>query len=224
MKILLIDNHVLFREGLISLLERHPDVKVIGEAEASQHAVQKAIELDPDVILMEIHFPEGNGFEVMEAILAHKPKVSIVVLTSQESEDLLFQSIRCGAKGYLLKNTPINKLVASLRALERGEAALSRSMTSKVLEEFRRQGKVNHKGINGYENLTLREIEVLGQLGSEASNQEIANRLYISENTVKVHVSKILAKLEMQNRREAGRFARRQGLSSEALGGNGKFG
>ena len=220
MRILLVDHHVLFREGLISLVKNQPGIDVVGEAGSADTAIKEAARLRPDVVLMDVFLPDGDGLEVMQKILAQNPSTKVVILTYKESDDLLFDAIRCGARGYLLKNTPLAKLIASLRALERGEAIISRMMTSRILDEFRRLGKATNQDQNNTIDLTSREMEVLGHLGTGASNREIADRLSITENTVKVHVSKILSKLELQNRHAAGHLARRQGITGLFLSNN----
>lgn len=220
MRLLLIDYHVLFREGLISLIKNQPGIEVVGEAGSAETAIKEAARVTPDVVLMDVFLPDGDGLEVMQKILAQNPSTKVVILTYQESDDLLFEAIRRGARGYLLKNTPLAKLIASLEALQRGEAIISRTMTSRLLDEFQRLGKATNQDQNNTNELTSREMEVLGQLGTGASNREIGDRLSITENTVKVHVSNILSKLELQNRHAAGHLARRQGITGLFLSRN----
>jgi two-component system nitrate/nitrite response regulator NarL len=214
MKILIVDDHVLFREGLVSLLAKQPDLTVVGEAGSASEAITKTCELKPDLVLMDLHLPDSDGLEAIKIILSKMPNTRVVVLTVYESEDLLFSAIRNGAFGYLHKNMPLAKLLLSLRAIKRGEAALTRNMASRLVAEFQRMGKTSQNDKPELEILTPREMEVLELLGSKASNHEIAERLVISENTVKVHVHNILEKLNFQNRYQAGRFARRQGIGS----------
>jgi DNA-binding NarL/FixJ family response regulator len=223
MRILVVDDHVLFREGLISMLENQPDINVIGEAGSVGEAVEKALELKPELILMDLLLPDGSGLDAMKMILSPLPETKVLILTFYESDEMLIAAIRSGAKGYMLKSTPITKLIASLRAVERGEAALSRAMTGRILEEFSRMEVVPDQSQNGIKGLTSRELQVLEQLGSGATNREIANRLYIAENTVKIHVHNIYDKLNLKNRHEAVRFARRLGMTktSSSPSGNG---
>jgi DNA-binding NarL/FixJ family response regulator len=214
MRILIVDDHVLFREGLVALLDSQPDFEIVGEASTAEEAVCKAAQLKPQLVLLDVGLPDGSGLDALKGIMAECPETMVVMLTIHETDEVLFTAIRNGAKGFLLKNTPTPKLFASLRGLLRGEAALSRSMATRIVTEFSRLGRVQPNGDFGkeVETLTTREMEVLRMLAADASNREIANRLVISENTVKIHVHKILNKLQLPNRREAGRFARRVGL------------
>ena len=212
MKVLIVDDHVLFREGVVSLLNSQPDITVIGEAGGVDEAIATARELEPDLILMDFGLPDGTGLDATQAILAERPGTKIVFLTVHEQDDRLFAAIRSGAKGYLLKNVPVSKLLDYLRGVERGEAAVSPAMTSHILEEFARGGGAREPCQDELGGLTSRELEVLRELTTGASNQEIADRLVIAENTVKVHVRNLLAKLDLKNRREAASYARRQGL------------
>jgi two-component system nitrate/nitrite response regulator NarL len=212
MKILIVDDHVLFREGLVSLLGNQPDLNVVGEAGLVAEAITKTCDLEPDLVLIDLHLPDGDGLEAIKIILSKRPETKVVVLTIYESEDLFISAIRNGAVGYLSKKIPLAKLLLSLRAINRGEAALSRTMASRLVVEFQRLGKTSQSDEPDLDILTPREMEVLELLGSSASNHEIADRLVIAENTVKVHVHNILEKLNFQNRYQAGRFARRLGI------------
>jgi two-component system NarL family response regulator len=211
--IIVVDDHILFREGLVSLLRNQPDFHVVGEAGTVQDAVHIALRLRPDVILMDFSLPDGVGLDAATAILAQAPQTKIVFLTMHEEDDRLFAAIRSGAKGYLLKNIPVNQLLTSLRGLEQGEAPLSRAMTSRLLVEFSRQAQTAPEKSASLSQVTEREREVLTELARGGTNREIANRLFISENTVKNHVHNLLEKLKLANRRELIQFARQQGLS-----------
>ena len=208
MKIFIVDDHVLFREGLASLLASQPDFQVVGEAGSAKSAIERIPEQDPDLVLLDINLPDADGLEVLHSIQENKPATRVVMLTVHESDDLLFAAIREGARGYLLKDTPIKHLLASLRAIKRGEPALTRSMTGRLVEEFSRVSALDESS-QDLSVLTPRELEVLAELGKGATNTEIAERLVITVNTVKVHIHNILEKLNLQNRREAGRFFRR---------------
>ena len=213
MRILVVDDHILFREGMVSMLSNQPDFVVVGEAGCVEEAVSKALNLKPDLILMDIGLPDGTGLDALDFILPHLPEVKIVMLTIYETDEMLFTAVRRGAKGFLLKNTSLSKLLASIRALERGEPAITRAMTGRILDEFSRQGLPNDELDHRLTALTFREREVLGLLGVGATNREIADRLFITENTVKRHVHKILYKLKLMNRREASEFASRVGVT-----------
>lgn len=214
MKVLIVDDHILFREGLAGLLRSQADMEVVGECGSVQEAVESAQTAQPDVILMDFSLPDGTGLDATRSILTIMPDVSIIFLTVHDNDERLISAMRSGAKGYLLKNLSVNKLLASLRALERGEAAISRTMMARILEEFAQSESITEPAPSPLVGLTSREIEVLQELSYGITNQEIANRLYISENTVKNHIHNILEKLNINNRREAIEFARKHGLSA----------
>jgi two-component system NarL family response regulator len=212
MKLLLVDDHVLFREGLAGLLAGQPDFRIVGQAGSVAEAIAMARELSPDLILMDIGLPDGTGLDATQVILAEQPETKIVFLTVHEEDDRLFAAIRSGAKGYLLKNVPVAKLLTFLRGIEQGEAAISPAMAARILTEFSRLEPPRERDQVEMAELTLREMQVLKELASGASNREIAERLVIAENTVKNHVRSILTKLNLRNRREATTFAHNQGL------------
>lgn len=207
-RILLVDDHILIREGLAGLLDSQPDLRIIGQAGSVCEAVEMASKLKPDLILMDFGLPDGTGLDATQAILARCPGIKIVFLTVHQEDERLFEAIRSGARGYLLKNVPVPKLLAFLRGIERGEAAISPAMTSRLFDEFTRLAPA--RSMARPDELTTRELEVLKELSSGASNREIADQLVIAENTVKNHVRSILSKLNLKNRREAAEFARRQ--------------
>lgn len=213
MRILIVDDHILFREGLTGLLRSQPDMEVIGECGTMSEAVSMALQLKPDVVLMDFSLPDGTGLEATSSVLAQLPATQVIFLTVHDNDDRLIAAMRAGAKGYLLKNLSVNKLLASLRALERGEAAISRIMMARILEEFAQSRPPSNGAPSPLVGLTSREIEVLQELADGITNQEIATRLFISENTVKNHIHNILEKLSLHNRREAIEFARKNGLS-----------
>ncbi len=213
MRVLIVDDHILFREGLVGLLHGQPDMDVVGECGTVCEAVELARALQPQVILMDFSMPDGTGLEATRIILSELPQTQIIFLTVHDDNEQMIAAMRLGAKGYLLKSLSVNKLLASLRALERGEAAISRAMMSRILEVFAHSPS-NHGTPSPLVGLTAREIEVLQELADGITNQEIATRLYISENTVKNHIHNILEKLNLTNRREAIAFARQNGLVS----------
>jgi len=212
MRLLVVDDQVLFREGLVSLLGSQPDLTVVGEASTVAEAIALARKLKPDLILMDFTLPDGTGLEATEAILAERPETNIVFLTIHEQDNRLFDAVRSGAKGYLLKNVAAAKLLDYLRGVERGEAAISLTMASHILQEFYRQRPRLHTERAEIDHLTWREKQVFRELVTGATNQEIAERLVITENTVKVHVRNILVKLNLRNRREAVNYARKHNL------------
>lgn len=206
-KILIVDDHVIVRDGLISLFNQQPDLQVVGEAGSLREAVDKTFLLKPDLVLMDISLPDGNGLEAARSIIAHLPKTKIIILTVHESDDMLFSAISSGAKGYLLKSTPVKRLIASIRAVMHGEAAVSPAMMSRILDEFYRMARTTEASEDNAINLTRRERQVLRLLGRGTDNQQIANDLFISKNTVKNHLQNIRAKLNLRTRRELIKFA-----------------
>ena len=208
-RILIVDDHVLMQEGLRSLFKPHRDFEIVGGAGTLREAVEMVHTLKPDLVLMDIELPDGDGVEATQIILAQRPETKIVMLTMHESDELLFGALRSGAIGYLLKDTPAVKLVEALRAMDRDEAPLSRTMTKRLLTEYVRVEKLQQPSSTDLVTLTSREMEVLNELADGATNQEIAQRLQISLSTVKSHIHFIYKKLKLNNRDEAVKFARR---------------
>ena len=204
-KILIIDDHILFREGLISLFRSTPDFEVVGEAGSVERGVEKALEHRPDVILMDFSLPDGTGLDATRSILKELPDCRIVFLTVYETDENLLAAIRLGARGYMLKNVSSLSLLASLRALDQGEIAMSRKMMSRVVESARANSfRANADVLN---KLSPREMDILYELRTGATNSQIARKFFLSENTVKHHIHSILDKLDVENRREAGMMA-----------------
>lgn len=212
MKILLIDDHVLFREGLASLLKTQSDFEVVGAANSVSEAVEQAQTLQPDLILMGYDLRDGTGPEATLAILAKQPQVVIVFLTVYEDDKHLFAAIRSGAKGYLPKNIPVEQLMSYLRHARDGKPAITPDLTRRILERFSQTEPRSPVRDSVISSLTPRELEVLQEVAKGHSNQIIATNLFISERTVKNHVSRIFSKLKVQNRYEAAELARRIGL------------
>jgi DNA-binding NarL/FixJ family response regulator len=211
--VLIADQHILFCEGLERLLSHEPDFRVIGRASRVQEAVDKVIHLAPDLVLMETELLDGSGLEAMQEILARRPECNVVILTNHDSDSHLFDAFRFGARGYWVKDSPFAKLLTALRALRSGELVLSRAMTSRVVDEFYRTQLHKTQDPTALDALTARELQVLGQLATGASNRDIAERLVISEYTVKAHVRNILDKLGLKNRSQAAGLARRLGFA-----------
>jgi len=211
-RVLVVDDHVLFQEGITSLINKQPDLVVVGGAASVAEAVHQCALLEPDIVLMDFSLPDGTGVEATQAILAARPQTKIVFLTVHEEDENLFEAIRCGAKGYLLKNTPIAELLAYLRGLMQGETALTSDSIARILTEFSRTPPRTEAEIDIFNLLTERQLEVLRQLKSGATNKEIAGNLVISEQTVKNHVHRILELLGLNSRHEAARLARRYNL------------
>ncbi len=204
--ILVVDDHVLFRDGLISLFTSTPDFQVIGQAGSVSEGIEKALYHKPDIILMDFSLPDGTGLDATRAILEELPNCKIIFLTVFETDENLLTAIRLGAKGYMLKNVSSSSLISSLQALAQGEIAMSRKMMSRVLEFSR---KVPLPPTNNLiTKLSPREIDVLCEIQDGASNMEIAQKLYLAENTVKHHIHSILEKLGVENRRQAAEIAK----------------
>ena len=212
-KVLIVDDHALLRQGVRNTIEPEEDFEVVGEAEDGAEALAKAKELKPDLILMDIQMPHGNGLEALSAIKGELPDVKIIMLTVHDKNENLLEAIKRGAEGFLSKNVRAKALLDSLRGAMRGEAAISRHMAGKILKEFVRLAKIEDKKTPGQ--LTPREKEVLQKLSEGLSNKEIGRSLCISENTVKVHVKNILRKLHLRTRTEAAAYAQQWGLHEE---------
>ena len=216
LRVLLVDDHVLFRKGVRALLSAREGVEVVGEAGDGIEAVNRARETVPDVILMDVHIPRCDGLEAVRAIKREMPHTKIVMLTVADDDETLFQAIKSGAHGYLLKKLEPQQLFDMLGAVSRGEAALSPAMMAKVLDEFQRPRKGGEEPGEIREELTPREVEVLEQVVKGATNREIATALSITENTVKIHLRNILEKLHLQNRIQAAVYAVREGLVNDS--------
>ncbi|MBI3990323.1 MAG: response regulator transcription factor [candidate division NC10 bacterium] len=212
-RVLLVDDHALFRSGLAGLLGGQRGFEVVGEAQDGQEAFEKAKALMPDVILMDVYMPGMDGLEATRRIKEALPYVKIVILTVSEEDQNLFEAIKHGAQGYLLKTIEVTELFTMLQGVSRGEAPISRAMAAKILGEFaRRSQKASAPGSE--EKLSPREREVLELLTQGTTNKEIAGALGISENTVKNHLRNILEKLHLQNRVQAVAYALEEGLVS----------
>ena len=212
-KIVIVDDHVLFREGLAYIIRLEADMEVVGLVGTVQEAVESVGALKPDIVLMDFSLPDGTGAEATSKIINEHPNIKIIFLTMSESDENLFAAIRSGAKGYLLKNMSPSKLMASLRSVQQGESALSRSMTLRLMEELSRTKEPERLGDAALAKLTRREQDVLVGLAAGKTNKEIASQLYLSENTVKYHVHSILEKLNLPDRREAAKFAMEHGVT-----------
>ncbi|MCL4805577.1 MAG: response regulator transcription factor [Anaerolineae bacterium] len=204
---LLIEDQTLMRQGLRTLLELEPGMQVIGEAADGQSGVRLAFEMRPDVILMDVQMPGMNGVEATAALCAAWPAARVIILTTFDRDDYVFQAIRAGALGYLLKDAPADELMRTIRRVHAGETFIQPEIASRTLRELLRPQQTP------LEPLSDREREVLILLAQGSSNKDIAARLVISEGTVKNHVSNILGKLQAENRTQAVEIARRHGLT-----------
>jgi two-component system, NarL family, response regulator LiaR len=206
MRVIIIDDHILFREGIASIFRSEPDFEIMGLAGSVEEALDLARRAKPEVILMDFTLTDGTGVDATRKILAEQPDCKIIFLTMSEEDEHFLAAIRAGAKGYLLKDMRPSKLVAALRAVYHGESAISRSMTLRLMEELTRT--VEQPANASLALLTAREIEVLRKIALDKTNQDIASELVIAENTVKYHVHSILGKLGLNDRKEAAQYAR----------------
>jgi DNA-binding NarL/FixJ family response regulator len=216
-RVLLADDHALFRDGVRSLLEAR-GVEVVGEAGDGHDAVANALALRPDVVLMDITMPRMDGLEATRLIKARAPEIKIVMLTVSDEDRTVFEAIKSGAQGYLLKNLQAGEFLALLEGVEQGEAPITRGLAARILEEFGHHPK--EPSARAQDELTDREAEVLQTVSGGASNREVAAALHISENTVKFHMKNILDKLHLRSRGEVVAYAARRGwMPPEKHGG-----
>jgi DNA-binding NarL/FixJ family response regulator len=212
-RVLIADDHALFRRGLIMVLESEEGMEVVAEAVDGEEAVTKAEELAPDVVLMDVRMPKMSGIEAARAISEVDPAAKILMLTVSDDEDDLYDAIKSGANGYLLKEISIEEVADAVRAVVAGQSLISPSMASKLLTEFTSLAKrADERHSVPSPRLTDRELEVLKLVAQGMSNRQIAGELYISENTVKNHVRNILEKLHLHSRMEAVVYAVREKL------------
>jgi len=209
--VLLADDHRVLREGIRSLLEKAPDIEVVGEAGDGGEAVVKAQQLAPDVVLMDITMPGVNGLEATRQIKASRPGTNVLILTMHESNQYISQFLRSGASGYVLKDTAASELVGAIRAVCQGDVFLYPSIARKLLEEYLLKVKRGEEE-GSYDGLTNREREVLKMVAEGRSNKEIADTLSLSVRTVQAHRANLMGKLHMHDRTELVRYAIRKGL------------
>lgn len=213
MRIVIVDDHNLFREGLAAIIRQEADIDVVGMAGSVHEAVDAVRDLKPDIVLMDYTLPDGSGVEATLKIIQDHPNCKVVFMTMSDRDEDLLAAIRSGAVGYLMKNMSPSKLVAALRSVQRGESALSRSMTLRVMQELSRTKEPEQAGDPALAKLTRREKDILVALTTGISNKEIAAQLFISENTVKYHVHSILGKLNLPDRKAATQFAIEHGVN-----------
>jgi len=211
-RLLLVDDHALFREGLAGLFAYQDDFDVVGEAGDADMALAQTAELKPDIVLMDIDMAGEDGIAATRRLKLAFPDVIIVMLTVHDATDKLLEAIKAGAQGYLVKNIRSTELLEQLRGLTRGEAAITRRMAARILEEFQRGQRVTEvPDESSSQDLTARELEVLELVAGRLSNREIAARLVISEHTVKNHLKNILGKLHLRSRRQAADYGLARG-------------
>jgi len=207
---LIAEDQTLMRQGLKTILDLEEGFEVVGEASDGQEAVDRALALRPDVVLMDVQMPHMIGVEATNLLTAALPTARVIILTTFDYDEYVFDGIKAGARGYLLKDTPANELLEAIRRVHAGESIIQPSVATRMIAEFtRRRGGTQEPE---YETLSERERDVLRLLADGLSNKEIASRLILAEGTVKNHVSTILEKLHAANRTQAARVAREQGL------------
>jgi DNA-binding NarL/FixJ family response regulator len=217
-KVLLVDDQAMVRAGLRMILEAEPDIRVIGEAEDGTKAISSVRILQPDVVLMDIQMPVMNGLEATRRIVHEGERLSrVLILTTFERDDYIFEALRSGASGFILKNAPPEDLVTAVRVVAEGNSLLAPSVTRRIIAEFA-QRPVRPLVKNEVEHLTEREIEVLKLIAKGHTNAEIANELVVSEATIKTHVSNLLTKLGLRDRVQAVVYAYESGLIQPGTG------
>jgi DNA-binding NarL/FixJ family response regulator len=214
-RILLCDDHAMFRQGLRSILETENAFRVIGEASSGREAVRYALQTRPDIIVMDIQMPELDGVAATKDILAEWPEAKVIILTMYRQDTYVFEAIKVGARGYLLKDADANDLIDSIRRVSEGETLLNADMAASILAEFKRVKEVTPEHAeHKLSDLTEREAAILRLLAQGASNQEIAEKLEVSEKTVRNRLSEIFSKLRLNNRTQAALYALREGIAT----------
>jgi DNA-binding NarL/FixJ family response regulator len=209
-RVLVADDQSMVRAGFRLLLRSEPDIEVVAEAENGLEAVEKTERFKPDVVLMDIRIPTLDGLEATRRILAVDANVRVLILTTFDLDEYIYEALRAGASGFVLKDDPPEQLLAAIRTVAAGEALLSPSVTRRVIAQFTKLPSATPPPV--LEELTARELEVLRLLAQGLSNAEIGARLYISETTVKTHVTRVLQKLDLRDRAQAIVFAYRSGI------------
>ena len=208
-KILVVDDHAILRDGIRALIGLHNDVEIIGEASEGKEAVEKALELEPDVVVMDIAIPGMDGLEATRRIKKKNSKVQILVLTQHDNKEYVLSSIKAGAAGYVPKRAMGSELVSAIRAVYRGESFLYPSAAAALIDDYRQQAEEEP-----YDRLTEREREILKLIADGHTSRDIADMLFISLKTVLGHRTKIMEKLDLHNRTELIKYAMRRGLTS----------
>ena len=213
-RLLLCDDHAMFRQGLKSILETEPDFRIIGEAATGREAVRYALHTRPDIILMDIQMPELDGVAATKTILEEQGDAKVIILTMYRQDRYVFEAIKAGARGYMLKDADANDLISAIRRVAEGETLLNAEMAVSVLDEFRKTEELPAHPAHPMSELTEREATILRLLAQGDSNQEIAEALGVSEKTVRNRLSEIFSKLRLNNRTQAALYALREGIAT----------
>jgi two-component system nitrate/nitrite response regulator NarL len=211
--VLLIDDHTLFRSGIRSLLQRHPDFVIVGEAADGVEGIKRALQLQPDVVLLDLNMPGISGLETLQLLLQDCPDIAVIMLTVSEDTEDLATALQNGARGYLIKNIDADYLVRAIRRAAAGEAVVAEAMTAKLVARLL-SGIPRAQAPSDLDKLTPREKEILACLARGESNKGIARTLDVAESTVKIHVQNVLKKLNLASRVQAAVFAVERGFSS----------
>lgn len=213
-QVLIVDDHTLFREGVVAILKGAADIEAVGEAATGQEAIQQAALLSPDVVLMDIQMPDMNGIEATQAILESQPHIGVIMVTMIEDGDFLFAAMRAGVRGYVLKGADKQEMLQSIRAVADGQAIFGPAVANRLSDFFREAQLMSKRErmAKVFPELTDREYEILDLIATGISNQEIASRLHITVKTVSNHISNIFNKLEVTDRAQAIVVAKDSGM------------
>lgn len=212
-RVLVVDDNDLPRAGLVTVLESDPDIRVVGEAADGPAAVRRCAELAPDVVLMDVEMPGGDGITATRLLRASAPGPSVLVLTMFDLDEYVLEALRAGASGFLLKTTSPDELIRAVKQCAAGETTVGPTVMARLVESFLAQPRPD---ATAFDDLTARELDVLRSMAQGLSNAEIATRLYLAETTVKTHVARALAKLGVRDRVQAVVVAHRSGLRLDA--------
>lgn len=209
LRVLVADDHPLFREGVVQSLSSEPDIEVVSQASSGEEAVRLAIELIPDLVVLDLGMPKGGGIAATRQIAASSPATAILILTVSEDPDDLMQALKAGARGYVLKGVPAHGLIHAVRAVTAGDVYITPTLASGILHEMTRPM------VDPFDQLTPREREILELVAKGRTNREIGDELYLAEKTVKHYMTNVLHKLHVRSRVEAALLAQRRELESE---------
>lgn len=213
-RLLICDDHAMFRQGLRSILETEKGFRVIGEAATGREAVRYALETHPDVLLMDIQMPELDGVAAIKAIMEEAPDMKVIILTMYRQDRYVFEAVKVGARGYILKDADADRLIDAVKRVHEGETLLNADMAASVLDEFKKFKTAPTSPDHPMSDLTEREATILKLLARGDTNQEIAEALGVSEKTVRNRLSEIFSKLRLNNRTQAALYALREGIAS----------